>query len=131
MEPSDKIWPPAPTSQVPRTPPRRAVFPLRILVLSLCVSVMLGVRDASHGYETIFVVNLPYFLASAVLAWLEPKWAWLWAALLSVGLYGVHLAAIALGVPPPYVERDFFSALDCFWTLPVGLSGALLGCCVR
>ncbi len=58
-------------------------------------------------------------------------WAWLAWTPLGIGLYFIHLIAIAHGFKPPFVEANAEKAIGCLWVLvPCGF-GIGMGASIR
>jgi hypothetical protein len=68
-----------------------------------------------------------YLAAGVILGWRHARWAWLCWLPLGTSLYLAHLIAIAAGYKPPFVERDYDTALNTLIVLlPAGF-GLLVG----
>jgi len=119
------------TSATPPSPPDLGVPALaRPLVEAIAAGSLIGLVDIflseSSGWSltAVFVAGVALGVRHAGRAW--PCWA-----PLGVGLYAVHVVAIACGRRPPFVEASFQAARETlFLVFPAGI-GLVLGTSVR
>ena len=94
------------------------------------VGLLLGLADANHAGEFHWT-GYAYFLAGVLLGYRHAGRSWPCWPPLGVSLYVVHIAAIACGYQPPYVERDFQAARETLqFFFPAG-AGIAVGASLR
>jgi hypothetical protein len=94
------------------------------------IGLTLGLIDAHSTNDDWFPTFFAYLIAGFVLGLRHTGRAWESWAPLGSSLYFVHLAAIACGYRPPYVEEDAEQAIACVlavWPVGLGLAAGALG----
>lgn len=112
----------------------RAIAPLaarlRPIAEALAIGLLVGLVDANNTNGVVITIG-GYLLAGAVIGFRHAGRAcWCWPVL-GVTLYLAHVAAIAWGYKPPYVEADYRRAeSNLLAVIPAGI-GLVAGVCAR
>jgi hypothetical protein len=108
----------------------RTRFGFQAAIEGTAIGLTLGLIDAHSTYGDWFLTLFAYWLAGFVLGLRHAGRPWQAWVPLGLSLYFVHLAAIACGYRPPYVEEDAEKAIACVlavWPAGLGLAGGALG----
>ena len=97
-----------------------------IVLLCLIVAPLIGWLDF-HASEVQPAVAL-LLVASAVIAWLQPRYAWIVALMLGLSIIETHFVAEAMGKAPVTPSTPRIGALLALIPASIGAAaGALLG----
>jgi hypothetical protein len=126
------VWSP------PESPLERTHKPRRYLTTAtiegIVIGLLLGVVDIHHsgaGDRPLDVMVMVYFGVGLLLGLRHERHSWPCWLPLGIGLYVVHLAAIARGYLPPFLESSPERAIGCFFVLFPSLVGLSIGAFVR